>query len=88
MPAPEGAGHQKGRSKAKSDAELLALPKVKPEDAARYLQSGHTAQEIRVKAQLGLCPFCNAYKPTGRRYVYRINIGLLQACKRGELAVW
>ena len=71
-----------------SDTELLALPKVKPEHAARYLQSGHTAQEIRVKAQLGLCPFCNAYKPTDRRYVYRINVGLLMACKRGELGTW
>jgi hypothetical protein len=71
-----------------SDTELLALPKIRPEHAAKYLQSGVTAQEIRVKAQMGLCPFCRAEKPTGRRYAYRINVGQLMACKRGELGTW
>ena len=41
-----------------TDMELLALPKIGPEAAARYLQNGTNAQEIRVKAQLGKCPFC------------------------------
>ena len=45
-----------------SDQELDALKRVGPEAAARYLQNGTTAQEIRVKAQLGLCPFCLAEK--------------------------
>ncbi len=70
-----------------TDQELLALPKVRVEDAAKYLQNGTTAQEIRVKAQYGKCPFCKAEQPTGRRYVYRINVGLLLRYKAGELGL-
>ena len=70
-----------------TDEELMALPKIRPEHAARYLQDGTTAQEIRIKAQFGICPFCTAEKrtPGSMRYVYRINPGLLRAYKAGKL---
>lgn len=67
-----------------TDMELLALPKIGPEVAARYLQNGTNAQEIRVKAQLGKCPFCIAEKMRGR-YRYRIIVGSLIKYKAGEL---
>ena len=70
-----------------TDAELMAHEKIGPEVAARYLQNGTTAQEIRVQAQYGKCPFCRADKPTGRRYVYRINPGLLVQYKNGQLGL-
>jgi len=69
-----------------TDAELLAHKKIGPEVAARYLQNGTTAQEIRVKAQNGHCPFCVAERMTGR-YRYRINVGLLMRYKAGELGL-
>lgn len=70
-----------------TDQELMAIPKIRPEDAARYLQDGTTAQEIRVKAQFGICPFCSAEKrtPSSRRHTYRVNIGLLMDYKAGKL---
>lgn len=67
-----------------NDIELLALRNVRVSDAARYLQNGTTAQEIRVKAQLGLCEFCEAIRGRGR-YAYRINIGKLMKYKKGEI---
>lgn len=69
-----------------TDNELLALPKVRVEDAARYLQNGTTAQEIRVLAQNGLCRFCDAKRGSGSRYTYRINIGKLMKEKKGDLS--
>ena len=69
-----------------TEAELMAHKKIGPEIAAKYLQNGSTAQEIRVKAQLGRCPFCVAEKMTGR-YRYRINPGLLIKYKAGELGL-
>jgi len=70
-----------------TDDELMAIRKIRPEDAARYLQDGTTAQEIRVKAQFGVCPFCCAEKrtPGSRRYTYRVNPGLLMDYKAGRL---
>lgn len=70
-----------------TDQELLANKKIRPETAARYLQDGTTAQEIRVKAQKGICPFCTAEKPTGKRWTYRVNPGLLMKYKAGELGL-
>lgn len=70
-----------------TDAELLSHEKIGPDVAAKYLQNGTTAQEIRVKAQNGKCPFCTAEQPTGRRWVYRINPGLLIRFKSGELGL-
>ena len=69
------------------DDELLAYPKVTPEIAARYLQGEMPAQEIRVRAQNGVCPFCQAVKasPGSSRFTYRINVGTLMAFKRGEV---
>ena len=67
-----------------TDEELLSLPKVRVADAARYLQNGTTAQEIRYFSQLGVCPYCEAIKGSGR-YAYRVNIGRLMKYKKGEL---
>ena len=66
-----------------SDEELLALPKIRVVDAARYLQNGTTAQDIRVSAQNGHCPYCDAIMGKGR-YIYRINVGRLMRFKHGE----
>lgn len=66
--------------------ELLSLPKIRVDHAARYLQNGTTAQEIRVQAQFGVCPFCKAEYMTGR-YRYRVNPGLLIKYKSGELGI-
>lgn len=79
-------GNEEG-GKSVTDEELMMLPKIKPEHAAKYLQDGTTAQEIRVKAQYGVCPFCVAEKrtPNSRRHTYRINPGLLRAYKAGQL---
>ena len=70
-----------------TDAELLGQKRIAPETAAKYLQNGTTAQEIRVKAQKGICPFCTAEQPTERRWVYRVNPGLLMKFKAGELGL-
>ena len=69
-----------------TDAELLSHKKIGPEVAAKYLQNGTTAQEVRVKAQNGHCPFCTAEKMKGR-YRYRINVGLLMRYKAGDLGL-
>ena len=69
-----------------TEVELMAHKKIGPEIAAKYLQNGTTAQEIRVKAQYGKCPFCTAEKMAGR-YRYRINPGLLMKYKAGELGL-
>ncbi len=69
-----------------SNEELLAHSKIGPELAAKYLQNGTTAQEIRVMAQNGRCPYCEAIKGTGR-YTYRINVGLLMRFKAGDLGL-
>lgn len=69
-----------------TDEELLANKKIGPDLAAKYLQNGTTAQEIRVKAQKGICPFCTAELMKGR-YRYRINPGLLIKYKAGELGL-
>lgn len=67
-----------------TDTELLALPKIGPIEATRNLQNGTTAQDIRVAAQQGICPFCYAEKMKGR-YRYRIFVGALIKYKAGEL---
>lgn len=68
-----------------TDNELLALTKIGPKEASRYLQNGTTAQDIRIAAQQGICPFCYAKKMKGR-YRYRIFVGALIRYKAGELA--
>lgn len=70
-----------------SDTELDLCQHIGPAEAARYLQNGTSAQEIRVKAQNGLCPFCIAEKCPGGRYRYRVNVGLLKKYKAGELGL-
>jgi hypothetical protein len=69
--------------------DLKALPRIRPEDAAKYLQSGVTALEIRMKAQEGKCPFCRAEKtPNSKTWHYRVNLSLLIRAKEGEFGVW
>lgn len=70
-----------------TESELLAIPRIGPQQAAEYLQNGTTAQEIRVLAQNEMCPFCKATQGTGRRFAYRVNIGLLIKYKHGELGL-
>lgn len=67
-----------------TDGELLALNKIRVEDAAKYLQNGTTAQEIRLQSQRGMCDFCTAIKGTGR-YAYRVNVGKLIKFKHGDI---
>lgn len=69
-----------------TDAELLAHKKIGPEVAAKYLQNGTTAHDIRLDAQEGISPFCVARKGKGR-YSYRVNVGLLIKYKHGELGL-
>ena len=69
-----------------SNEELLSHRKIGPEIAAKYLQNGTTAQDIRLDAQEGISPFCVARKGKGR-YSYRINVGLLMRYKAGELGL-
>ena len=75
--------------KVLTEAALRGLPRIRPEDAARYLQSGVTALEIRMKAQEGKCPFCRAEKtPGAKTWHYRVNLNLLIRAKIGEFGVW
>ena len=67
-----------------TDAELLSYKRVGPEVAAKYLQGGYCAQELRLHAQMGTCPFMRAFKGEGR-YYYRVNVGKLMRFKHGEL---
>lgn len=69
-----------------TEAELLSHKKIGPEIAAKYLQNGTTAHDIRLDAQEGISPFCKAIKGKGR-YSYRVNVGLLIKCKAGELGL-
>ena len=58
--------------------ELLELPKVRVEDAAKYLQNGTTANEIRIRAQHHACIFCDAIRPeNSKKYHYRVHVGKL-----------
>ena len=75
--------------KVLTEAALRGLPRIRPEDAAKYLQSGVTALEIRMKAQEGKCPFCRAEKTPGTKtWHYRVNLSLLIRAKNGEFGVW
>lgn len=75
--------------KVLTEAALRALPRIRPEDAAKYLQSGVTALEIRMKAQAGECPFCRAEKtPNSKTWHYRVSLSLLIRAKNGEFGVW
>ena len=67
-----------------TDAELLSYKRVGPEIAAKYLQGGYCAQELRVGAQEGICPFMRAIKGEGR-YSYRVNVGKLIKFTHGEI---
>lgn len=69
-----------------TDNELLAHKKIGPEVAAKYLQNGTSAQDLRVEAQYGICPFMVARRGKGR-YSYRVNVGLLIRYKHGELGL-
>ena len=67
-----------------TDEELLSIKKIRVEDAARYLQNGTTAQEIRLQAQHDMCDYCTAHRGKGR-YAYRVNVGKLIKFKHGDI---
>lgn len=67
-----------------TDAELLSHDKIGPAIAAKYLQNGTSAHELRLDAQEGICPFMIA-KRAGSRFAYRVNVGLLIRYKHGEI---
>ena len=69
-----------------TENELLSHDKIGPELAAKYLQNGTTAQELRLDAQEGTCPFMTAKRGKGR-YSYRVNVGLLIQYKNGEMGL-
>lgn len=69
-----------------TDEELLGMAKVTPEIAAKYLQNGTNAHNLRLDAQEGICPFMRAFRDKGR-YSYRVNVGLLIRYKNGELGL-
>lgn len=66
-----------------TEQELLSHKRITPEIAAKYLQDGTTAHEIRLKARHGYIPYCSAEQPSGKRWVYRVNPGLLIKYKNG-----
>ena len=66
-----------------TEQELLSHKRITPEIAAKYLQDGTTANEIRVKARYGHIPYCSGEQPSGKRWVYRVNPGLLIQYKSG-----
>ncbi|MCD8384632.1 MAG: hypothetical protein LUC39_06695 [Clostridiales bacterium] len=66
-----------------TDAELDALPKIRPRDAVAYLQGEMDLVTLRYRAQRGRCPFCTAER-RGNKYTYRINGALLKRYKAGE----
>lgn len=70
-----------------TDEELLETKTVTPELAAKYLQNGTTAQDLRLDAQEGICPFMTAKRCKGGRHSYRVNVGLLIRYKNGELGL-
>lgn len=70
-----------------TEKELLSHKRITPEIAAKYLQDGTTAHEIRIKARNGTIPYCSAEQPSGKRWVYRVNPGLLMKFKAGELGL-
>lgn len=69
-----------------TEQELLSHKKIGPEVAAKYLQNGTTAHDLRLDAQEGICPFMIAKRGKGR-YSYRVNVGLLIKYKHGELGL-
>jgi hypothetical protein len=69
-----------------TDSELLSHEKIGPAVAAKYLQNGSNAHDLRLDAQEGICPFMIARKGKGR-YSYRVNVGLLIKYKHGELGL-
>lgn len=68
-----------------TDNDLLALPRVRVEDASRYLQGEYSAQEIRVLAQYGRCCFCAAELGKGGKYRYHIHPMKLMQYRHGEI---
>lgn len=68
-----------------TDEELLALRKVRPQDAARYLQGEYSAQDIRVLAQHSRCVFCRAELGRSGKYRYHIHPIKLMQYRHGEI---
>jgi hypothetical protein len=67
------------------DEDLFCLKKVRTVDAAKYLQDGTTAAELRLLIQEHRCPFADVdLTPGSHRRRYRINVGRLIDCKAGK----
>lgn len=65
-----------------TDEELKALPKVRAEEASKYLKDivpAISPQAVRAWAKNGTCSFCSAIKmkPSSTRHKYIINIAKL-----------
>ena len=68
-----------------TDAELLAMPKVGPEEASRFLGGDPSAEYIRVWCQDGTCPFGACVQMSKHRKNYTINRRLLIRYRDGEI---
>lgn len=69
-----------------TDNELLSLKRIRPEDAAEYLQNEFCPQLIRELAKAGELPFCKAIRREGStKYSYHINAGRLIQYRNGTL---
>lgn len=69
-----------------SEKELLALPKVGPDEASDFLGGSPSAQYIRMWCAEGTCPFGTAItRPGSTRKDYTICVPLLIRYRRGEI---
>lgn len=68
-----------------TDEQLLALPKVGPDEASAFLDGEVTAQYIRLWCQCGDCPFGAALKMSPHRYNYTINRRRLIKYRNGDI---
>jgi hypothetical protein len=68
-----------------TETELLALPKVGPDEASAFLGGEPTAQYIRLWCKDGDCPFGSAKQQTNERWTFTINRMLLIKYRRGEI---
>ena len=68
-----------------TDEDLLALAKVGPEEASRFLGGDPSAEYIRVWCQAGTCPFGSCVQMSKSRKNYTINRKLLISYKNGDI---
>nr|DAH67163.1 MAG TPA: hypothetical protein [Caudoviricetes sp.] len=69
-----------------TDEELDRMERVTIKTASEYLNRERSANDIRLFAQKGECPFAHyERKPGAKLGRVHINVGLLKAYRRGEL---